>query len=43
MLKSTAKKPYQIAKQVGYDNEKYFFRIFKKETGMTPEEYRKLE
>ena len=42
MLKSSEKKPYQIARQVGYDNEKYFFRIFKKETGLTPEEYRKL-
>jgi two-component system response regulator YesN len=40
--KSTEKKPYQVAKQVGYDNEKYFFRVFKKETGVTPEEYRKL-
>ncbi len=43
ILKTTEKKPYQIAKQVGYDNEKYFFRIFKKETGMTPEEFRKLK
>ncbi|WP_442860602.1 helix-turn-helix domain-containing protein [Blautia sp. MSJ-19] len=24
----------------GYDNPKYFFRIFKKKTGMTPEQYR---
>ena len=43
MLKTTEKKPYLIARQVGYDNEKYFFRVFKKETGMTPEEFRKLE
>lgn len=33
-------KMYQIARAVGYDNPKYFFRIFKKRTGMTPEEYR---
>jgi len=40
LLEKTDKKPYQIAKAVGYDNNKYFFRIFKKETGYTPEEYR---
>jgi len=40
LLERTDKKPYQIAKSVGYDNSKYFFRIFKKETGYTPEEYR---
>ncbi|MCR5792335.1 MAG: response regulator [Lachnospiraceae bacterium] len=40
LLEKTDKKPYQIAKAVGYDNSKYFFRIFKKETGYTPEEYR---
>jgi len=43
LLRSTEKKPFQVARLVGYDNEKYFFRIFKKETGMTPEEYRRLE
>jgi two-component system response regulator YesN len=40
LLKSTDKKMYQISKLVGYDNVKYFFRIFKKSTGMTPEQYR---
>ena len=25
-----------------YDNPKYFFRIFKKKTGMTPEQYREI-
>ena len=40
LLSQTDKKMYQIAKSVGYDNVKYFFRIFKKLTGMTPEEYR---
>lgn len=40
LLTQTDKKMYQIAKSVGYDNVKYFFRIFKKFTGMTPEEYR---
>ena len=33
---------YQISKAVGYDNPKYFFRIFKKKTGMTPEQYREM-
>jgi two-component system response regulator YesN len=31
---------YQVAKAVGYDNVKYFFRVFKKKTGITPEQYR---
>ncbi len=41
MLRDTDKKMYTIAKAVGYDNIKYFFRIFKKKTGLTPEQYRK--
>jgi Response regulator containing CheY-like receiver domain and AraC-type DNA-binding domain len=40
LLKNTDTKMYQIAKAVGYDNVKYFFRIFKKVTEMTPERYR---
>ena len=40
LLISTDRKMYQIAKAVGYDNVKYFFRIFKKREKMTPEEYR---
>lgn len=39
-LRKTDKKMYQISKAVGYDNPKYFFRIFKKKTGLTPEQYR---
>lgn len=31
-----------IANQVGYNDEKYFSKTFKKETGMAPSEYRKL-
>lgn len=42
LLKTSDKKMYQIAKAVGYDNVKYFFRIFKKITGITPEQYRKI-
>lgn len=40
ILTSSDKKMYQISKAVGYDNPKYFFRIFKKRTGITPEQYR---
>lgn len=40
LLKNTDKKMYQIAKAVGYDNVKYFFRVFKKYEKITPEEYR---
>ncbi len=39
-LKNTDKKLYSIAKAVGYDNVKYFFRVFKKYEGLTPEQYR---
>ncbi|MCI3920794.1 response regulator [Paenibacillus sp. TRM 82003] len=41
LLKSTDEKIYKVAKQLGYDNSKYFFRVFKKLTGLTPDEYRK--
>lgn len=40
LLLSSERKMYQVAKAVGYDNVKYFFRIFKKKTGVTPEQYR---
>lgn len=40
MLTSSDDKVYRIAKSLGFDNAKYFFRIFKKMTGCTPEEYR---
>ncbi|MEY8356095.1 response regulator [Lachnospiraceae bacterium 54-53] len=41
LLLTTDKKMYQIAKNSGYDNTKYFFRIFKKYEHMTPEQFRK--
>lgn len=41
LLKSTDDKVYKVAKQLGYDNPKYFFRVFKKIAGLTPEEFRK--
>jgi two-component system response regulator YesN len=30
-----------IAENVGFDNSSYFTKIFKRETGLTPAEYRK--
>ena len=40
LLMNSDKKMYQIAKATGYDNIKYFFRIFKKKTGVTPEQWK---
>lgn len=42
LLRTSEDKIYKIAKALGIDNAKYFFRLFKKMTGHTPEEYRKL-
>ncbi len=33
-------KTYEIARLVGYHDEKYFSKVFKKTTGFTPSEYR---
>nr|WP_225228866.1 helix-turn-helix domain-containing protein [Bacillus sp. PS06] len=33
-------KIYEIAYQIGYQNEKYFSKVFKKSMGMSPNEYR---
>ena len=41
ILANSDRKMYQVAKAVGYDNTKYFFRIFKKTVGCSPEQYRK--
>ena len=35
------KKVYEIAFMVGFHDEKYFSRVFRKQTGKTPSEYRK--
>lgn len=40
LLRQFDKKMYQIARSVGYDNVKYFFRVFKKKTGESPEQWR---
>ena len=41
MLKRTELHIYEIAKLAGYEDVKYFNRVFKKETGMTPIQYRR--
>jgi two-component system response regulator YesN len=40
LLQTTIYKTYEVAYNVGYQDEKYFSRIFKKKMGMTPTEYR---
>ena len=40
MLKDPMIKIRQIAHEVGFEDEKYFSRQFKKSTGMTPNDYR---
>lgn len=40
-LKQDYFKSYEIAYKVGYRDEKYFARVFKKVRGMSPSEYRK--
>lgn len=40
LLRSTDQKSSQIARDVGYNDSHYFSYIFKKNTGLTPSEYR---
>ncbi|KIL38987.1 hypothetical protein SD70_22865 [Gordoniibacillus kamchatkensis] len=42
LLKSTHKKVYEVSEEVGYTDVKYFNKIFKDMTGLTPAEYRDL-
>ncbi|NEN83123.1 response regulator [Paenibacillus elgii] len=42
LLKSTHLKVYEISEAVGYGDVKYFNKIFKDLTGLTPAEYRNL-
>ena len=41
LLLTTDRRAATISRLVGYDNEKYFYRVFKKFTDLTPEQYRK--
>lgn len=41
LLLGTQKRQYEIAKEVGYTDSKYFSRIFRECTGYSPVEYRK--
>ena len=41
LLIGTQLKQYEIAKKTGYTDAKYFARVFKECTGMSPAEYRK--
>ncbi|MNP56205.1 HTH-type transcriptional regulator YesS [compost metagenome] len=39
-LKDPCYKVYEIGHLVGYKNTKYFHKLFKRQTGLTPSEYR---
>ncbi len=41
LLKNTDFSVNEIAEKVGYSNSTYFYRVFKKENGVTPNEYRR--
>lgn len=43
LLRTTAMRNYEIAYEVGYENPSYFTKVFKKSTGMMPQEYRDLK
>ncbi len=40
LLRHSSVKTYEIARMVGYQDDKYFSRLFKKRVGMTPSEFR---
>ena len=40
LLRNTTVKGSQIAREVGYNDAHYFSYIFKKNTGLTPSDYR---
>jgi len=42
MLKNPKYKMLEISQKVGYKNDKYFTRVFKKVTGMNPSDYARI-
>lgn len=42
LLRSTELSNTEIALRIGYSSDKYFIRVFKKETGVRPNDYRRL-
>ncbi|OKP98858.1 response regulator [Paenibacillus sp. P46E] len=40
MLKTTGKKVYEISTDIGYMDPAYFIKVFKRQFGVTPQEYR---
>ena len=42
LLKETDDKVYQISEQVGYDDFRYFCKVFKAKENISPSEYRNL-
>ncbi|GGG03259.1 DNA-binding response regulator [Paenibacillus albidus] len=40
MLKTTVKKVYEISREIGYMDPAYFIKVFKRQFGVTPQEYR---
>jgi len=42
MLKDTKMKIYEVSAAIGFLSEPYFYRFFRKATGMTPQDYRDL-
>lgn len=40
LLEDVRLKSYEIAYQIGFQDEKYFFKLFKRYTGLTPSQYR---
>jgi len=40
MLRTSSCKVADVAFQVGYENQKYFYQVFKKNVGITPSQYR---
>jgi len=42
LLEHSDKKIYEISSEVGYNDSTYFIKLFKKETGMSPNKFKKL-